>query len=85
MSPFAQSVLDNVTEEVRPQVAYALELAAASEPLADLIRIALTLGDYANDMASGALRGRDGQSYEAIGREDLARVEAALAKAGATS
>lgn len=83
MSPFAQAVLQNVCEEIRPQVAYALELAAASEPLADLVSLALTFRDYARDMESGALRGRGGQSYEAIGREDVQRVEAALAKAGA--
>lgn len=30
MSPFARAVLDNVDEDIRDQVAYALELAAAS-------------------------------------------------------
>ena len=47
----------------------------------DLYDLALTFRDYASDMASGALRGRNGQSYEAIGREDLARVEAAISRA----
>lgn len=32
MTPFAQAVLDNVDEDIREQVAYALELAAASVP-----------------------------------------------------
>lgn len=44
----------------------------------DLEALALTFRDYANDMATGALRGRAGQSYESLGREDLARIAAVL-------
>lgn len=53
----------------------------AADLIEALLSIAETFRDYARDMQSGALRGRDGQSYEAIGAADLARVDAVLAEA----
>jgi hypothetical protein len=46
-----------------------------------LEELAATFRDYARDMQSGALRGRNGQTYEAIGAEDLARIEAVMPEA----
>ncbi len=71
------AILNNVREEIREEIAYALDLIGVE----DFYGLALTFRDYASDMASGYLHRPDGQTYTQIGSEDLARVEAAIARA----
>ena len=63
-----QTILDNVEADMRDAVAWALDLAKIDE----VEGLLLTFRDYASDMASGHLRGLQGQSYESVGRDDLA-------------
>lgn len=47
----------------------------------DLLDLARTFLDYANDMAAGHLKGPAGRTYKTLGAEDVARIESAIAKA----
>lgn len=52
--------------------------------MAELFDIALTMRDYVSDMATGYLVGREGSEYKTLGAEDLARLDAVLARATST-